>query len=67
MKVTQNELKSGVITLLLTIALGVLLVCCTLHYEYPPKGMEELAQAPSMNAASARAVYDFFHASGPSQ
>ena len=45
MKVTQNELKSGVITLLLTIALGVLLVCCTLHYEYPPKGMEELAQA----------------------
>ena len=30
-------------------------------------GLEELAQAPSMNAASARAVYDFFHASGPSQ
>lgn len=45
MKITNNELKSGILTLLLTIGLGAVLVCCTLHYEYPPKGMEELAQA----------------------
>lgn len=45
MKLTKYEISSAIITLLLTIGLGVLLVCCTLNYEYPPKGMEELAQA----------------------
>ncbi len=45
MNLTKHEISSGIITLLLTIGLGALLVCCNLHYEYPPKGMEELAQA----------------------
>lgn len=45
MNLTKHEISSAVITLLLTLGLGALLVCCTLHYEYPPKGMEELAQA----------------------